>query len=224
MKITIVSPVGNEKDSIEDFILKLSVVLKELKERAKWHHESKWFPVFDSYCKDGTIDIVKFKVARHPFIHVVDIGKAQGISQAYLSGFRAAFDWGADRIIEIDVGGHPVELIPEFVSKLDNSPIVYGSRSRYISVHRKFLSKLGSILSHVVLGLSMSDCTSGFEAFNRGVLAELLKKNFISHGHMFQTELKYYCKEIPFSEVKFIHVGSKSSLKKEEIVDTKNKL
>ncbi len=213
MKVAIVSPVGNERNSIEDFMQELSDVLANLE------CDSRWFPVFDSCCEDGTIDIVKSKVSRYPFINIVDIGKAQGISQAYLSGFQAAFDWGAEKIVEIDVGGHPVQLIPDFVSKLDKFPIVYGARSKYISIHRRFLSKWGSLLSHMVLGLLMSDCTSGFEAFTRVVLEELLKKDFIAHGHMFQTELKYYCKNVPFTEIEFVHSGSKSSLKKNEITE-----
>ena len=68
-------------------------------------------------------------------------------------------------------------------------------------------------MSNLVLGTRYKDMTSGFEAFQRHVLESLNLKKFLSTGHMYQTEMRYYCRNFKTIEVPINYIGSSSSLK-----------
>jgi dolichol-phosphate mannosyltransferase len=53
------------------------------------------------------------------------------------------------------------------------------------------LSKAGNAYARVVLGLPVSDATSGFRAYRRQALATLLDGGISSDGYGFQIELAY---------------------------------
>jgi hypothetical protein len=55
--------------------------------------------------------------------------------------------------------------------------------------------------------------TSGFEAFRAEALRTLNLDAFLSRAHMFQTEMRYYCRHFLWVEVPITYVAGKSSLK-----------
>ena len=55
--------------------------------------------------------------------------------------------------------------------------------------------------------------TSGFEAFQRPILEALDLDAFLSTGHMYQTEMRFYCRNLRTIEVPIHYIGSESSLK-----------
>jgi hypothetical protein len=90
-----------------------------------------------------------------------------------------------------------------------------GGGLRNLPVYRKLLSWGGTALANLWLGMNLSDATSGFEAFQSRVLRAMDLDAFISHGGIYQTEMKYYCaaqghriKEIPFT-----YVGTSTAFK-----------
>jgi hypothetical protein len=178
-----------------------------------------WIVVVDSFCRDGTDDYLRAK--HDPFIKVHDIGKGCGVGVAYRRGIKHALSLGADHIIEVDVG-HPVDKIPEFQYWLHQVPVVMGNRyaknGGFIDtpLKRRFISKIGTWIAQLFLGLPYSDCTSGFQGFHSQV-ARNLPDRFMSSGHFYQTEFKYYCKRIPFHEIGFVYVGNTSSISRKAI-------
>jgi dolichol-phosphate mannosyltransferase len=206
----IVTPVGNEIEIIGDFYKKM---IKSLPK------DFIWILVFDDYCKDGTYEWVLENINSN--VYPIHIGKGEGVAKAYLVGYKYALKMDAEKVIEIDIG-HPIELINCFVDALDRNPTVFGTRygkgKMNQKLSRKMISICGTILSKVVLRLPYSDCTSGLQ----GVRVEVLKKmdldNFLSRGHFYQTEFKYYCKNIPFEEIPFTYVGNQSSIKMKDIL------
>lgn len=50
------------------------------------------------------------------------------------------------------------------------------------------LSKVGTILSNILLGTRMYDMTSGFQGFHASVVADLLNYQLLSKAHFCQAE------------------------------------
>lgn len=211
-KTIIVMPVANEESSIGG-------VLEEI---LNLPYDNLFvYPVMDAFSKDGTERIIREMQSRDERIHLVFHEKSRGVVSCYLHGFKMALADGAERIIEMDGGGsHLPKEVPQFIEKLDEGyDCVWGSRfipGGDISNHplyRRILSSGGTILSNIVLGTKLKDMTSGFEAFQRPVLEALNLDAFLSTGHMYQTEMRFYCRNLKTVEVPIHYVGSESSLK-----------
>ena len=74
-------------------------------------------------------------------------------------------------------------------------------------------------MANLVLGTKLKDMTSGFEAFQADVLANMDLDHFLSKGHMYQTEMRYYCRHYHTKEVPIHYIGSKSSLKLRSVTE-----
>jgi len=75
------------------------------------------------------------------------------------------------------------------------------------------LSGGGTMLANFVLGTKLKDMTSGYEGFKRHVLENMDLDKFLSRGHIYQTEMRFYCRNYKTKEVPIHYVGGKSSLK-----------
>ena len=69
------------------------------------------------------------------------------------------------------------------------------------------------MLSNIVLGTKLKDMTSGYEAFQRHVLESMNLDQIMSTGHMYQTEMRFYCRKLNCIEVPIHYVGSSTGLK-----------
>ena len=74
-------------------------------------------------------------------------------------------------------------------------------------------------MSNLVLGTELKDMTSGFEAFQAHVLRKLDFTKFLSKGHMYQTEMRYYCRHYKCKEVPIHYIGGSSSLKFHSVIE-----
>lgn len=183
--------------------------------------------VMDDYSKDSTEDIIRELMKKYDRLHLVYYKESRGVATCYLYGFQAAIDEGADFIIEMDAGGsHNVEDIPKFLEKLDEGySCVWGSRFikgggvKDLPLYRLFLSRGGTVLSNAVLGTRLRDMTSGFEAFRADVLRQMNLDMFLSRGHMYQTEMRYYCRNEKSVEVPIVYCGSDTGLKFKSVTE-----
>ena len=65
-------------------------------------------------------------------------------------------------------------------------------------LHRRLLSRGGSLYARTILGLKVRDVTAGFVCYRREVL-ELLGLNEVeANGYGFQIEMKYRCAQLGF--------------------------
>ena len=134
----------------------------------------------------------------------------------YLEGFRRALADGAEQILEMDGGlSHLPSEIPQFLEKLEEGYECVWEQPLY----RRILSGGGTLLSNLVLGTRLKDMTSGFEAFQREILEKMNFEKFLSTGHMYQTEMRYYCRNCRTVEVPIHYVGTASSLKGSSVVE-----
>ena len=209
-------PVANEESSIGE-------VLDEI---TNLPYDNLYvYPIMDNYSKDRTEEIIRKKEQENNHVKLVYYPQSKGVVSCYLHGFKVALEDGAERIIEMDGGGShlPCE-IPQFISKLDEGfDCVWGSR--FIDggdicnhpLYRRILSSGGTILANIVLGTKLKDMTSGFEAFQRNILEGLDLDSFLSRGHIYQTEMRFYCRNYRTIEVPIHYVGSESSLKMKSV-------
>lgn len=216
MKIIIVMPVANEEDNIASVIEKIMELPYE---------NLYLYLVIDDYSKDLTEDIIRTYEQKTDKVRCVFYKDSTGVISCYFEGFRLALNDGADFIIEMDGGGsHQPSEIPQFIDNLKKGyDCVWGSRfikGGDISNHplyRRVLSSGGTLLSNLVLGTKLRDMTSGFEGFQRHILDDFRFNNFLSTGHMYQTEMRYYCRNYKTIEVPIHYVGGASSLKMKSV-------
>lgn len=185
------------------------------------------YVIMDDYSKDATAEIVKEYEAKTDKVKYVYYKDSKGLISCYLEGFRLALIDGAEYIIEMDGGGsHKPSEIPQFIDGLEQGyDCVFGSRfveGGSISsqpLYRRILSGGGTFVSNLVLHTDYKDMTSGFEAFNRNVLSHYDLNSFLSTGHMYQTEMRYYCRNYKWIEAPINYIGSTSSLKMSAVTE-----
>ena len=217
-KTIIVMPVANEESTmgqILDDILELP------------YDNLYIYPVVDSYSKDRTEEIIREKEKISDRVKCIFYQESTGVISCYLEGFRQALADGAERILEMDGGGsHLPAEIPQFLEKMEEGyDCVWGSRfmeggsMKEQPLYRRILSQGGTYLSNFVLGTRLKDMTSGFEGFQREVLESMNLDRFLSTGHMYQTEMRYYCRNLKTIEVPIHYVGTASSLKGSSVTE-----
>ncbi len=216
-KTIIVMPVANEAATMGSVIERILALP---------YDNLHLYPVVDDYSKDNTADIIR-SYEHTGRVKCIYYKESRGVISCYLEGFRRALADGAEQIIEMDGGGsHSPDEIWQFIEKLDEGyDCVWGSRfteGGSISeqpLYRRMLSGGGTLLSNLVLGTKLKDMTSGFEAFKAEVLQNMDLDAFLSTGHMYQTEMRFYCRNYRTVEVPIHYTGSSSSLKLHSVTE-----
>lgn len=212
MKTIIIMPVANEEDT-------MGQVLEEI--LALPYEDLYIYPIIDNYSKDKTEEIIRSYEAKDSHVKCIFYKESRGVISCYLEGYRQALADGADIVIEMDGGGsHKPSEIPLFMETMKEgydcafgSRFVKGGGIADHPLYRRLLSSGGTILSNLVLGTKCKDMTSGFEAFKSEILAGFDFDKFLSTGHMYQTEMRFYCRNYNWKEVPIHYTGGSSSLK-----------
>ena len=210
-KTIIVMPVANEENTMAD-------VIREILNLP--YSNLLLYIVIDSYTKDKTEEIIRsFEITGR--VKCIFYKKSKGVVSCYLEGFRVALLDGAERVIEMDGGGsHMPSELPCFIEKLDEGyDCIWGSRfikgGGFINnpLYRTILSSGGTILANLILGTKLKDMTSGYEAFQAHFLKNMNLDKFLSTGHMYQTEMRFYCRNYRTIEIPIYYHAGNSSLK-----------
>ncbi len=160
------------------------------------------FVIVDDASPDGTGDIAdRLSAARPGRVIVLHRAGKQGLGKAYLAGFRAALDAGAERIVEMDADlSHPPSEVPNMLALLDTADVATGSRyargggtDPSWGLMRKLTSAWGNRGIRLIMGLRVKDATSGFKAFRRSALETIGLDRLRLAGYGFQAEIAYTC-------------------------------
>jgi dolichol-phosphate mannosyltransferase len=188
MNILVVLPTFNESANIEEVL-----------RRIRWSLPSGRVLVVDDGSPDGTADIAERIGEELDNIEVMRRSEKSGLGSAYRAGFLWGLSHGFDVFIEMDADlSHEPEALPRLVAPLrKGSGMVVGSR--YVSgasipdwtLSRRLLSRWGNAYSSLVLGLRISDSTSGFRAYSRSVLERIDLDQIRAEGYGFQIEMAY---------------------------------
>lgn len=169
--------------------------------------------VIDDSSPDGTAEVVRELGGMEPRIGLIVRPKKMGLGTAYLEGFSWALEKEYDRIVTMDADlSHSPRYLSALLQKLDASDMVIGSRYTDNGrlegwpIVRRMLSRAGNRYARLITGLPVKDCTSGFAAMRRELVAEIMRKRIATEGYAFLLELKhiawskgYQIKEYPIT-------------------------
>jgi dolichol-phosphate mannosyltransferase len=216
VRTLVVLPTYEEAGNIREAIVRLRAALPDAD-----------VLVVDDNSPDGTADIAK---AVGEEVGRVDVsvrpGKA-GLGSAYRHGFELALARGYDAVVQMDADlSWSESKLPAMLAELEaGRDLVIGSRYApggsipHWPWHRRAMSRYGNRYACVVLGLPITDATSGF----RAIRATALRANNLfatrSRGYGFMIETVYrmhqggaQIAEIPVTFVDRVRGSSKLSL------------
>jgi dolichol-phosphate mannosyltransferase len=187
----IVLPTYNERENLPRVI----DALEQIREHAPFSGD---VLVADDGSPDGTGELADELTARHDWMHVLHRGAKQGLGRAYVAGFRWALERDYSHVLEMDCDlSHPPEAVPRMLAASEHADLVLGSR--YVTgggvvgwpLHRRVISRGGSLYARTWLGVNVADLTGGFKCFRRWVLESLDLDAVHGQGYVFQIELTY---------------------------------
>lgn len=179
-KVSVVTPVHNEAEGIEDFITNsLLPILKKI----NYNYE---LIIVNDGSTDETLKIIQSLADKNPKIKVLSLSRNFGKEPALSAGLAYAT---GDAAITIDADGQqPPKLIPDFLKKWESGgEIITGVRSQY-SKHgliQKLGSKLFYWLLHLLGNKSTVPGSTDFRLLDRAVIDEfnkLSEHNRITRG------------------------------------------
>ncbi len=188
MRVLVVLPTYQESTNIEEVL-----------RRALEAVPSASVLVVDDSSPDGTADIAERVGAELGSVEVMRRPAKSGLGSAYRDGFRRGLAEGYDVLIEMDSDlSHDPAALPSLIAGLaDGADLVIGSR--YVpggsipdwTWHRRALSKWGNRYASSVLGINVSDATSGYRAYRSEVMAKVDFHTVKADGYGFQIEMAH---------------------------------
>lgn len=167
MKLSVIIPCYNEKETITDLVGRVKASPVELKE----------IIIVDDASSDGTRDILN--TISDPLVKVIYHSKNQGKGAALRSGFFAASGdicIVQDADLEYDPNEFPLVIKPILENKAD---VVFGSRFLGGRAHRVVYywhsvgNKFLTMLSNMMTNLNLTDMETCYKAFRREVIQGL---------------------------------------------------
>jgi dolichol-phosphate mannosyltransferase len=184
----IVTPTYNEAENLSPFVREVRAALPDAD-----------LLVVDDNSPDGTGRIADALAASDRRVRVIHRSGKLGLGTAYVEAFRRGLAEGYDRFFEMDADlSHDVRYLADFERALDlGYDVIIGSRNipgggvEGWGVGRNIMSKGGSLYARSILGLPVSDLTSGYKAFSRRALEAIDLERVQSNGYSFQIEMTY---------------------------------
>ena len=163
--------------------------------------------VIDDNSPDGTGELADRLAEELPFVDVLHRERKEGLGPAYLAGFRAALERGAELVLEMDCDfSHDPADVPRLMAAADGADLVLGSRYvpgggvRHWGLLRRLVSRGASLYTRLLL-MPVRDSTGGFKCFRREVLERLDLEAIGARGYMFQIETTYRARRLGFRVV-----------------------
>ena len=198
----VITPLANEGNDFAPFIDALTQIFDQLGSGVA-------YLVVDTVSKDNTLALCTELSAQDKRFITIWAPETRNVVQAYMAGFKAAVNGGHEFIIEMDAGlSHDPASIPLFLKALaDGNECAFGSRFMKggsitdSSLKRSFISRSGTILSRLMLGLKLHDATSGYQGFRRSIVEKFVNYPLLSKAHFWHPELRYLLRNKRFTEV-----------------------
>jgi dolichol-phosphate mannosyltransferase len=187
----LILPTYNEADNLEQMV---QAVLPRLAESGGEPR----ILIVDDASPDGTGAIADRLAAENPEVSVLHRSRKDGLGRAYLAGFQAALDGGAELILQMDCDfSHDPADLPRLIAASGSADVALGSR--YVpgggvenwALRRRIQSRGGCAYARLILGVPVRDLTGGFKCWRRGALEALDFDGVDAHGYGFQIEMTY---------------------------------
>lgn len=210
-KISVILPTYNERENIEELILRIINTLDK-----KYSFE---IIIVDDNSPDKTWELAQNIKKKNNSVKVIRRLKNKSLPKAIATGIRASH---GNVIVWMDCDlSMPPEVIPKLINSLENSDVAIGSR--YVkggrdlrSFNRAVTSFAFNFFTSLILGFGVRDCDSGFVAVKRKVFKKI-KLTKEGYGEYF-IEFVYNChkdkfkiKEVPYSFINRVRGKSKTN-------------
>ena len=167
MKISIVIPLLNEKESLPFLFEKINQVCKR--------HQYDYEIIFvDDGSTDGSLDILKSLRETNPgIVKIISFRKNYGKSAALSEGFKAV---RGDFVITMDADlQDDPEEIPNLLAKLgEGYDLVSGwKKKRYDPITKTIPSRLFNFVTAKLTGIPIHDFNCGLKAYRRNVIEDI---------------------------------------------------
>jgi dolichol-phosphate mannosyltransferase len=213
-KVLVIIPTYNESENIESIVSRVRASVPGVD-----------VLVADDNSPDGTGRIADTIAENDPHVQVMHRKGKEGLGAAYLAGFHWGIDHGYDILIEMDAdGSHQPEQLHRLLEAVRDADLVLGSRwvtgGSVVNwpLHRKVISRGGSLYSRLMLGLDLRDITGGYRAFRKDTLLGIDMDSVASQGYCFQVDLArravargYRVVEVPITFIERERGNSKMS-------------
>ena len=174
MRVAVVLPAYNEQHNLTPLITQLVDV-------ARRDAIALQIIVVDDGSTDGTAAELKELARSVPCLRVVTHGVNRGLAQALKSGIAAARDSGCDAAVfmDSDLSHRPDDLRPLVAALAGGADVALGSRfvrgggMEGVPLWRALISRIGNQFGRSVLGLHVTDLTTGYRAVRLRVLDAL---------------------------------------------------
>jgi|SaaInlV_200m_DNA_2_1039689.scaffolds.fasta_scaffold17194_2 dolichol-phosphate mannosyltransferase len=208
-------PMANEEEGFDEFVTLVKKVFDKLGQGTAYF-------VIDNVSKDKTLVMSQELEAKDKRFKTVWAPENRNVVDAYMRGLREAYNHNHDIIIEMDAGlSHDPRAINMFIRVLnEGNECAFGSRFNNggsmadSPLFRRLLSKNGTRMTNLLLGTRMYDMTSGFQAFHREIVKQIIDYPFKSKAHFYQTEMRYLLRKKRYQEVPIHYRAPSKSVSK----------
>lgn len=197
MKTCVVLPTYNEADNLETMTRALwALPLSELS-----------VLVVDDDSPDGTGRIADALAEEWPRrLSVIHRRGRKGLGSAYIEGFNAALQAGADAVVQMDCDfSHSPAYLPQLAARLVDHDVVVGSRyvadgklDEHWEAGRVMLSAWANWYARRILNIHVMDATAGYKVWRRETLLGIGLERIRSNGYIFQVEMAYVSERLGY--------------------------
>ena len=190
MSKLIIIPTYNEKENIENIILKIFDLEGSFN-----------ILIIDDGSPDGTAKIVKELQKKYSkSLFLIERSGKLGLGTAYIHGFKWALENNYEYIFEMDADfSHDPKDLPRLYDAChkNNGDLAIGSR--YVKgvnivnwpMSRLLMSFFASKYVKTITGMPIHDSTAGFKCYKRKVLEKINLDKIEFIGYAFQIEMKF---------------------------------
>ena len=199
MKLVIQIPCYNEEKTLPTTLAEIRKIFPAIRENGVDEVE---IMVVDDGSEDKTVE-----VAREEGVdHIVKLKQHKGLAYAFKAGIDAALRVGADILVNTDADNqYAARDIPRLIEPIlkEEADIVIGERPiekiEHFSYIKKKLQRLGSKVVSAAAGVNIPDTTSGFRAFSREALLQLVILG--EYTYTLETIIQAGRKKIPITSI-----------------------
>ena len=217
MKLAVVIPTYNEKETIQILIEKLFSEIKPIVDELH-------VVIIDDSSPDGTANLVTDLSDKFQKISLIQRPTKLGLGAAYKDGFNHVLEKiDSDLIVQMDADhSHNPSEIVTMLQEIEGYDFVVASRHMPNSsivgwgVGRQMTHSFAGIIARISARIDIKDSTSGFRMFKRETLQSIEFDKIESDGFAFQIEMLYQLKQKGFCglEMPTIFVNRKSGKSK----------
>jgi len=169
MKISIIIPVYNSEQILEELIERINNVLKQI-----YLKDSSEIIMVNDFSMDGSWEKVKDLSKKNSNIKGLNLTENFGQHNALLAGLNLC---SGDNVITLDDDlQHPPEFFPDILEKLKEHEVCYTNyKNRKHLTWKKIVSKINNVVSSFLLNKPLNVYMSSFRGLNRKIVLEIIK-------------------------------------------------